>query len=164
MVSSFQNYFESKFKIDTNDDDKHMEWALKAAERAKSKGDLAIGAVLVWPDSNTLSEHDTTYSDNDVTAFAEINLLRKASQTMLRRIDEAVLYTTLEPNAACALTACSNGVKEIVFGAYNDKDGFVSSDKALDLEKWNIAYRGGILAEDCFKLLPQHVKEHTRVS
>lgn len=159
---SFQDYIESRIKISSIDDEKYMREALKAAERAKSKGDIAVGASLVWHDAS-LVEHDTKYSEKDITNFAEMNLLRKASRTMIRRMDEAVLYSTLEPNAMCALAAYSNGIREFVFGAYDYENGFVSSDKSLDLDKWDISYRGGVLAEKCYEMLPAKLKEQACV-
>lgn len=158
MVKKFQEFFSSKNKPD---DEYYMRLALQSAERAKSKGDMAIGSVLAWNNKN-LVEHNTIYSERDIVGFSEINVLRKASQSSIKRLDESVLYTTLEPNSLCALAAYWNGIREIVFGAYDDLDGFVSSDKSLDLDKWNISYKGGVLAKECYDYLSQNVKNHTR--
>jgi len=153
----FQDYIQSRLEVNSVDDEKHMRVALQAAERAKSKGDVAVAAALIWHNA-TLVEHDTKYSEQDVTNYAEMNLLRKASMIMVRKMDEAVLYSTLEPTAMCALAAHTNGVKEIVFGAYDYENGFVSSEKSLDLEKWDIVYKGGILAKECFDILSGDLK------
>lgn len=142
-------------------DEEFMDLALKVAEISKSKGDSPIGAVLALPNKH-LAEGDSSFSENDPLGRATINVLRKAAQTMpYQSLKEAVLYLTKEPCAMCALAASRYGIREIVFGVYDNKDGFVSSPKAINLELYDIVYRGGVLAESCYNILSKSLKEHT---
>jgi len=134
-----------------------MEAALRAAERAKSIGDRPVGAVLVWPDGTALSHADTTYSEQDATGHACINVLRKATQTMRLRLSEATLVSTLEPCRMCAEAARLCGVREVVFGAYDLRDGGYSTGRTTD----DTVVKGGVLGEQCRTVLPAHLREHT---
>ena len=139
------------------DDEYYMEIALQAAQHARAKGDEPVGAVLVWSTSH-LVEHNTINSEHDITNYAEMNVIRKASH-FARKFDECTLYVTLEPNPMCALAASQAGIKEIIFGAINEDDGFISSEKAIDPIKYGIAFKSGVLEEDCMKLLPKPDKD-----
>lgn len=143
-----------------DDDSKYMEIALKAAEFAKANGENPFGAVLVFPGGHMV-EHDTCFSDRDRTCHAEMNVMRKVAQT-LRRLDDCILYTTVEPCPMCAHAALLNGVKEIIFGAVDQKNGFLSSNKLLNVAE-SIVAKGGVMAEQCVKMLPEHLQEHIKL-
>jgi len=141
-------------------DEEFMKLALEAAEVSKSKGDNPIGALLALP-NKYLVEGDSSHSDNDPLSRAIINVLRKASQTMpYQNLKEAVLYCTKEPCAMCAIAASRFGIREIVFGVYDKKDGFVSSPKSIKCELYNIVHRAGILSEQCYNILSKSLKEN----
>ena len=160
MTTNFQEFL-AKRRKKPDEDAKYMEIALKAAEHAKANGENPFGAVLVFPGGHMV-EHDTCFSDRDQTCHAEMNVLRKASQTKLRRMDDCVLYCTVEPCPMCAHAAFLNGVKEIIFGAYDDENGFLSSNKLLEVAEGIVA-KGGVLSEQCVKMLPEHYHKHIRL-
>ena len=135
-----------------------MKLALEAANKARSKGDISIGSALIWP-TTFFTEHNTVVTELDPISHAEINVLRKASDMMPRkRIKGATLYSTFEPCAMCAVAAYLNGINEIVFGCYDLEEGFISSG-ALNLESYGFTYRGGVLAKECFDMLPKDLKK-----
>ncbi len=158
-MQSMDKYMEGKRRFKDYD---YMRVALEVSAQAKSNGDLPIAAVLVWAGGRQLVEHDTRYTDKNPLNHAIINLINKAAETLGRKnLGEAVLYSTLEPNTFCALAIASAGIKELVFGAYDDKDGFISS-KLLDHTLLDITAIGGVLGEDCCRALPQSMQEHVR--
>jgi len=160
MPMNFQEYLAKKRKK-PDDDAKYMEIALTAAEHAKANGENPFGAVLVFPGGHMV-EHDTCFSDRDKPCHAEMNVMRKAAQTKLRRLDDCVLYCTVEPCPMCAHAAFLNGVKEIVFGAYDEQNGFLSSNKLLEVAGGIVA-KGGVLSEQCVNMLPEYLRDHMKV-
>ncbi len=142
-------------------DHDYMQLTLEVAAEAKSRGDLPIAAVLVWSGGRQLVEHDTRYSEHNPLCHAVINLINKAAGTLGRKkLSEATLYTNLEPNLFCALAMESAGIKELVFGAYDDKDGFISTGDAKLEENLDITAIGGVLGQQCCEALPQSMQEH----
>lgn len=132
--------------------------AIKAAERAKARGDIPIGAVLSWSKSY-LAEHDTSVSEGNPLQTAGMNVLNKAFDMLPHRVSSCVLYSTVEPDALSVLAAYKSGVNEVVFGAFDLKNGFTSSkSRTLDLDVYDVKYKGGILAKECFDLLPDEMK------
>lgn len=159
MSTNFEE-FVAKRRNRPDEHSKYMELAIRAAEHAKANGENPFGAVLVFPGGHMV-EHDTCFTDRDQTCHAEMNVMRKASKTKLRKLDDCVLYTTVEPCPMCAHAAMLSGVREIVFGAYDDKNGYLSSNKLLDVAE-GLAVKGGVLAEQCVSMMPETFKEHLR--
>jgi len=157
---NFQEFVAKRYK-DPDNDSKYMEIALKAAEHARANGDNPVGAVLVWPDGTYVVDHDTAFSERDCTCHAEMNVLRKAAQTKLRRMNDCVLYSCVEPCPMCSHAAYLNGIKEIVFGAFDQKNGFLTSNKLLEVS--GIVAKGGVLAERCVNLLPESHQEYMKL-
>lgn len=142
-------------------DEEYMQIAIKEAEKAKIDGNPAIGAVLVTP-RGIYSDGNTAYSECDHCNHAEINVIRKAAGVRDRALNDSILYVTLEPCLMCAMAAYYNGIREVVFGAFDEASGFVSSNLLVDHTFLGIAYKGGVLAKDCMDLLPKEYQEHLR--
>lgn len=158
-MSVFDTYFESK-ESPVISDEQYMSLALDSAKRALAKGDLPIGAALVWS-KNHLVEHDTVVTEMNPLNTASVNVLRKGFEMMPHRVANCVLYSTVELDAMSVMTAIHSGINEVVFGAYDLKDGFVSSRRRpFNVEDYKLVYKGGVLAEDCHDLLPDEMKEH----
>lgn len=144
-------------------DTDYMQIVLDVASRAKSQGDLPVGAALVWAGGQKLVEHDTRYSEQNPLCHAVINLINKAAGTIGRKkLSEAVLYCTVEPNLFCALAIEAAGIKEVVFGVYDDRDGFTSSNLLKEGLELDITVIGGVLGEKCCETLPKLMQEHIR--
>ena len=157
---SLDYYMEKKRRSKDLD---YMQVVLEVAAEAKSRGDLPIAAALVWAGGFQLVEHDTRYSEHNPLCHAIINVLNKASETLGRKkLKEAVLYTNLEPNLFCALALESAGVGEVVFGAYDDKDGFISASLLKEDAQLDISAVGGTLGKECRESLPLSMLEYVR--
>ena len=90
-----------------------MRRALEAARRGTRRGEAPFGCVI-WSDGEVVAEAcNTTRSDDDVTAHAEINALRRAG----RRLDGAVVATTCEPCPMCMGALLWAGVDIVLYGA-----------------------------------------------
>lgn len=96
----------------------YMEKAIKEAKRALRQGQYPEGAVVVRNDKILSIAHTTLHRDNDPTAHAEINAIRKAARKVKSRyLQKAWLYTTQEPCPMCAAAAIWAKMEGIVFGA-----------------------------------------------
>jgi tRNA(adenine34) deaminase len=133
-----------------------MREALLEAEKAKKEGEVPVGAVLV-KDKNIIARgHNKPVSKNDPTAHAEIVAIRSAcGRTQNYRLSGCELYVTLEPCAMCLGAAVQSRIKRLVFGALDPKSGAVESVMDFPFEKMNhrMEIRGGVLAEECGKIL-----------
>jgi tRNA(Arg) A34 adenosine deaminase TadA len=159
-MKSLHKYIEGRKRLKDVD---YMQVALEVAQHAKSNGDVPIAAVLVWGGGRQLVEHDTRYTDYNPLNHAIINLLNKAAETIGRKkLKESTLYCTLEPNLMCAMAIETAGVKEVIFGAYDDKEGFMSARLLADHTLLDITAIGGILGQECCLLLPESMQEHVR--
>ncbi len=145
-----------------NTDEENMLFALEAAKNAPIKGHIPIGAAIVWP-SKHIAEHDTTVDTNSLHC-ASFNVVLKATEMLPHRVKNGIMYCTVEPNAMSVLTARQAGIREVVFGAYDLKNGFISSPKyKVDTEAYDIVWKGGVLAEQCYQLLPKDIQEYASV-
>lgn len=100
----------------------YMNLALDQARIAYKEGEVPVGAVLVGPDGNVLSQgYNRTEQDNDPTAHAEMACIRHATSTMANswRLLACTLYVTLEPCPMCAGAILQSRVGTLVYGARN---------------------------------------------
>jgi tRNA(adenine34) deaminase len=80
-----------------------MDAALAEARNAADRGEVPVGAVLVIDGAIVARSGNRTRADNDVTAHAEIAVIREAADKLgAERLSGADLYVTLEPCTMCA--------------------------------------------------------------
>lgn len=134
-----------------------MNEALRLARLAAAQGEVPVGAVLVMGDELIAEGHNSPISSNDPTAHAEIQALRAAAARLGNyRLEDAVLYCTLEPCVMCAGALVHARVARIVFGARDLRFGGVRSKfQIADSELLNhrIEITEGILGPDSAQLL-----------
>ena len=101
--------------------------------------------------------HNQPIKNNDPTAHAEIQLLRKAGKKKENyRLVGSTLYVTLEPCAMCFGAMIHARIERIVFGALDPKTGVCGSCISLHEENFfnhKISITGGILDKECSELL-----------
>jgi len=138
------------------DDEFFMGKALAEAEKSLEKKEVPVGAVLVSGNKILGRGHNEPILRNDPTAHAEITAIRKACLKKKNyRLPDCELFVTLEPCAMCLSALVHARVKRLVFGAYDPKAGAVESMMKFPFEKSNhrIEIRGGVLADECGKIL-----------
>ncbi len=106
-----------------------MRLALEAARDAQIKNEIPIGACLVSKGGEVLAvSGNRTRTDLDPTAHAEIVVLRLAAQKIGNfRLTDTTIYTTIEPCAMCAGALIQARVKRLVFGAFDERFGAVTT-------------------------------------
>ncbi|MEA2199001.1 MAG: tRNA(adenine34) deaminase [Solirubrobacteraceae bacterium] len=138
-------------------DEYFMRLALREAERALEHEDVPIGSVIVHDGEVIASAHNERELRQDPTAHAETIALREAARGLASwRLNDAVLYVTLEPCAMCAGAVVLARVSRVVFGASDPKAGAAGS--VLDvLGEPRLNHRpevaGGLLADEAAALL-----------
>ncbi len=145
--------------------EKWMELAFQQALLAEKIDEVPVGAVLVQDDQLIASAHNQPISNNDPTAHAEIQLLRKAGKALNNyRFPNTTLYVTLEPCTMCLGAMIHARISHVVFGAYDQKTGVCGSCIDLSVSKcFNhlIDTQGGVLENQCKDLL-QHFFKNKR--
>jgi len=141
----------------SSDDKQWMHEAIKLAEQAMIVDEVPVGAVMVLDSEVIGMGRNQPIASCDPTAHAEIVALRQAGNALQNyRLINSTLYVTLEPCAMCVGAMVHARIKRLVFGAIDPKAGAVQSVlNLLDNNLFNhkIEYVGGVLAEECGKLL-----------
>lgn len=131
-----------------------MKQALQEAQAAFEKDEIPVGAVVVCRNRIIARAHNQTELLNDVTAHAEILALTAATNALgSKYLDECTMYITLEPCVMCAGALAWAQLGRLVYGASDDKRGFMRHGKSLLHPKTKVEY--GILHEACGELLTQ---------
>jgi tRNA-adenosine deaminase (EC 3.5.4.-) len=149
--------------IDSSVDEKWMALAIEQAKLAEKIDEVPVGAVLVQDNQLIVSAHNQPISNNDPTAHAEIQLLRKAGKELNNyRLPNTTLYATLEPCTMCLGAMIHARISRIVFGAYDEKTGVCGSCQDLSTSECfnhSIETEGGVLADECKQLLQKFFKK-----
>lgn len=135
-----------------------MRQAIAEAEKALSKGEVPIGAVMVCRGRIVARGHNLVETLGDPTAHAEMQVITSATNAVGGKyLNECTLYVTVEPCPMCAAACYWAQVGEVVFGAGDPKRGFsVFSNKLLHPKT---QLRPGILGDECGQLMVDFFKK-----
>ena len=137
-----------------NEDSYYMSLALKQAERALEEEEIPVGAVVVCQGKIVAKAYNQTEMLTDVTAHAEMLAITSAAQTIgAKYLKDCTLYVTLEPCLMCAGAIYWSQLGRLVFGASEEKRGFLSLEKDVLHPKTNVT--AGILADESALLLKE---------
>jgi tRNA(adenine34) deaminase len=136
-----------------------MRLAIAEAEKARARGEVPVGAVLVQGEEVIAGAGNSPIGLCDPSAHAEILTLREAGRKLGNyRLDDTVLYVTLEPCLMCAAALVHARVRRVVFGAFDPKAGAAGGIiDAFALKGLNhrVDVFGGVLEQECGALLSQ---------
>jgi tRNA(adenine34) deaminase len=134
-----------------------MQLALGEARRARQGGEVPVGAVIVKNDQVIATAGNAPIGLHDPSAHAEMLALRAAGRQLQNyRLDDTVLYVTLEPCLMCAAAIVHARVRRVVFGAFDPKAGAAGGMiDAFALKGLNhrVDVFGGVLEHECSALL-----------
>ncbi|MCC5906579.1 MAG: nucleoside deaminase [Balneolaceae bacterium] len=98
--------------------------ALKLAELAYEKGEVPVGAVVVYQERIIGKGYNQVEMLNDPTAHAEMLAISAACATLQNKyLTDCTLYVTLEPCPMCSGAVVWSKISRVVFGAMDDKSG-----------------------------------------
>ena len=133
------------------DDVYFMKKALQEAEFAFEKGEVPVGAIVVFKNQIIARAHNLTETLNDVTAHAEMQAFTAAADFIGGKyLKDCVLYVTLEPCQMCAGASYWAQLGKIVYGASEPERGFRNLGTKLHPKTEVVV---GILENDCAQIL-----------
>ncbi len=138
--------------LSVNSDEHFMRQALHQASLAAERGEIPVGAVVVCQNQIIARGHNQTEQLTDVTAHAEIIALTAATNYLGGKyLKDCTLYVTLEPCVMCAGALAWAQLDRLVYGAGDDKRGFMRFGRELLHPKTKVEF--GVLHDDCSTLL-----------
>ncbi len=136
---------------------RYMRQALTLATLAAARGEVPVGALLVWQDKVVAAAANATESASDCLAHAEMIVLQKAQRSLRRRwLEDATLFVTMEPCPMCAGAIVLCRVGQVVFGCPDSRWGACGSVfNVPENRQSNFRPRlvGGILEDECRAVL-----------
>lgn len=124
------------YMIKTMEHIKYMKIALKEAQKAKELDEVPIGAVIVLNGKVIAKAHNLREKNQSATAHAEVLAINKACKKLNSwRLNDCILYVTLEPCTMCVGASILSRVDGIVYGAKDPKGGSLGSLYDISLIK-----------------------------
>ena len=140
------------------DDAYFMRQALKQAELAAAAGEIPVGAVVVAGERIIARGYNETERLGDVTAHAEIIALTAAANHLGDKyLRDCTLYVTLEPCPMCAGALAWAQTSRIVYGASDDKRGFMRFGRGLLHPKTVLEF--GVLHDECAEVMTDFFRQ-----
>ena len=139
------------------DDVKWMKEAIKQAKKAESYDEVPIGCVIVKDDKIIARGYNKRETMQQSIAHAEIIAIQKACKKLgTWRLEDCVLYVTLEPCPMCAGAIVQARIPRVVIGSMNSKAGCAGSVLNL-LKEPGFNHQAqivtGILEEECSEMM-----------
>ena len=136
----------------------HMAMALDEARLAAEEDEVPVGAVIVSLERGVIARaHNQREMLRDPTAHAEMIAITQAAQALDSwRLEQCILYVTLEPCPMCAGALVQARLPMVVYGATDPKAGAcdtlyqITSDPRLN-HRCQVV--GGVQAEPCARVL-----------
>ena len=127
---------------------------IKEAKKAFEDGEVPVGAIVVLNEKIIARGHNMVEKLDDSTAHAEMIALTSAFNLLgSKYLPGAILYVTVEPCLMCSGALYWSKIGRIVFGAYDDKNGYRKTTGTNNPFHPKTIILGGILADECGKLM-----------
>ena len=141
---------------------KYMKEAIKEAKKAYKIGEIPVGCVIVYNDKIIARGYNKREINNLALDHAEIIAIKKASKKLNSwRLEECSMYITLEPCIMCSGAIIQSRIKNVYYGAYDNRFGCHKSLTNIFVLKFNhtVNITGGLLKEYCSNLIKAFFKE-----
>jgi tRNA(adenine34) deaminase len=110
--------------IDLQSDQHFMGEALRQAQRAYSRQEVPVGAVIVHDGRIIARAYNQVETLKDATAHAEMLSLTQAEEAIGDwRLTDCDLYVTKEPCPMCAGAIMHCRIRRVIFGCRDEKGG-----------------------------------------
>lgn len=137
--------------------ERFMREALRQARKAYKLGEVPIGCVIVYRDKIIGRGYNKRNTKKTTLAHAELIAIEKASNAMGDwRLEDCVMYVTLEPCQMCSGAIVQARIKKVVVGTMNPKAGCAGSIlNLLQMKEFNhqVELETGVLEKECTDIL-----------
>lgn len=138
-----------------------MKEALLLAKQAYDEGEVPVGAVVTIGNKVIGRGRNRREKGKNALYHAETEAINEACRRLGGwRLWECDLYVTLEPCPMCAGAIINSRIKNVVFGAYDSKNGACGS--VVNLFKSDFSYKpsyeGGFMEKECGEILTDFFK------
>ncbi len=142
-------------------EERFMREAIRLAEKAKKKGEVPIGAVVVYRGKIVGRGYNLRTRLQMATAHAEMRAIDRACKKLKSwRLPEAEIYVTLEPCPMCMGAILNARIDRVYFGAYEQKGRSLTTELAeANLLNHRTQVTGGVLKEECAAVLSSFFTE-----
>lgn len=144
-------------------DEKYMKEAIRQAHKAYALNEVPIGCVIVYKDKIIGRGYNRRTVDKNTLAHAELQAIKKASKKLDDwRLDDCIMYVTLEPCQMCAGAIIQARIRRVVIGCMNPKAGCAGSIlNLLEMKEFNhqAEITKGIREEECSEMMKRFFKE-----
>ncbi len=138
-----------------------MREAIALANKAKKKGEVPIGAVVVYRGKIIGKGYNLRTKLQMATAHAEVRAIDRACKKLKSwRLPESEIYVTLEPCPMCMGAILNARIDRVYFGAYEQKGRSLTNALAeANLLNHKTEVTGGVLEEECAAALTSFFSE-----
>ena len=138
--------------------EKYMKAALEEAEKAFSRQEVPVGAVVVCQDTIIARAHNLTEALKDPTAHAEMQAITAATNWLGGKyLTGCTIYVTIEPCGMCAGAIGWSQAAGLFYGAPDEKKGFTGISGNL-LHPRTVVM-SGILEKECSEIMVRFFKK-----
>lgn len=139
-------------------DEYFMQKALEQASIAADSGEVPVGAIMVCNKQIIAKSYNQTEMLNDVTAHAEMLAITSAANFLgTKYLHNCELFVTLEPCPMCAGALKWAQIGRLVYGAPDDKKGFMNYGREILHPSTSVAF--GLKHLDCAHILQEFFKQ-----
>lgn len=129
-----------------------MNEAILCAKEAYQINEVPIGAVVVLNGEIIGRGYNTRERDNDITAHAEINAIKQASEHLKTwKLDDCEIYVTIKPCLMCYSAIEQSRINRVFYGA--DQYGFKKKAFDTHVQESQLEMTGPILEAECIELM-----------
>jgi len=141
----------------SSSDHRYMTRAIELAKKSYKKKEVPVGCVIVLDEEIVGEGFNRVIAEKDISSHAEINAIKQASKkTNNYRLNNCVMYSTLEPCHMCAKAIVDARIDSLYFGANEPKTGAIESiDQFLNRIDLNhkVVFSGGHMQDESSNLL-----------
>lgn len=140
----------------------YMKKAISLAEESADEGEVPVGAIVVCDGKIVGKGRNRRETVKNALHHAEIEAINDACKNLGGwRLWNCDMYVTLEPCPMCAGAIINSRIRNVYFGAYDEKNGAVCCVTQLFEMDFTHKpqYEGGILEEECANMLSSFFKK-----
>lgn len=105
--------------------DRFMKIAIDEAKQSLKNGDIPVGALIIKDNKIISQAHNEKELQHNSIKHAEMIAIEQACKKLdTWRLDDCVLYTTMEPCLMCSGAIVQSRIKKIVYAVTNEKFGY----------------------------------------